>query len=411
MSNEIDDETCMRIADALSRMEEVNTSARDQWGGWDWQYSDAQRRGELYVPWLDRVLAELGKQIQLRKPDRRRVPLWPDNKRFAVCLTHDVDDVMADTRLSALFHTIRNDCRANLSPRLKIGRATGRMRGWLSRTRRERDNQVRTFEDWLKLESSFGFRSTFYFFPSNLRNRHSYDCAYQFHDMVKHGESSMTVADMMRGLDRAGWEIGLHGSYQSAVEPGLLRAEREQLESIIGHPIISTRQHWLHYDVRMTPRLHAEAGFTVDSTQGFNRSIGFRAGTSFPYWCWDHQANRPLPVLEVPQHIMDGGLFTANALEYDEDLAIRHSLQLMDAVEGVGGCLTLSWHAQLVNDDKYWTVYKALLQEAARRGAWGCSVGEMYEWWTRREQRLMEETPKNDFHAKMYHHGPASISS
>ena len=46
MTHDVSDDICMRIADALSRTEELITAARDQWGGWDWQYSDAQRRGQ-----------------------------------------------------------------------------------------------------------------------------------------------------------------------------------------------------------------------------------------------------------------------------------------------------------------------------------------------------------------------------
>jgi peptidoglycan/xylan/chitin deacetylase (PgdA/CDA1 family) len=249
--------------------------------------------------------------------------------------------------------------------------------------------RLQNFDEWLKLEGSFGFKSTFFFFPSRLDHRHPYDCWYQFHDIVRHGMGTMTVKEMIRAIDLAGWEVGLHGSYHSATERDLLSHERQQLEEILDHDIISTRQHWLHYEVQVTPGLQREAGFKVDSTQGLNRSIGFRAGTAFPYWCWDYQKGESLPVLEVPQHIMDAGLFAPNGLQYKEALAIKHSMEIMDAVESVGGCLTLNWHPHNVNDAKHWHVYKTLLEEANRRNAWGCSVGELYQWWTNRERRII----------------------
>jgi hypothetical protein len=388
-TDEAHDELCACIFKALSRSEEIATTARDQWGCWDWPYSEAQRRGELYVPWLDEPLVELRKEIQNQHPNWSWEPLWPENKRFALCLTHDVDDVITDVAWGTVFHTIRGDCRSNLSWRMRAGRAKWLMCECLRHLYSHTSSPLQDFEEWQKLESSCGFRSTFYFFPSRLRRRHDYDCAYQFHDIVLHGHRRMAVSEMMRALDQAGWEIGLHGSYHSAIESSLLIDERQQLEEIVGHALISTRQHWLHYDAKFTPRLQAQAGFKVDSTQGFNRSIGFRAGTAFPYWCWDHQAGQSLPILEVPQHIMDGGLFTAHALEYNEEIAIEHSIEIMDAVERVGGCLTLSWHPHNVNNEKYWTVYKTLLEEAARRNAWGCSAGDLYRWWTARERRLL----------------------
>ena len=386
---------CVKILEALSRSEEISATHRDQWGCWDWQYSSAQRRGELYVPWLDLPLAQLRTTLQSQYPHRTPEPLWPDKKRFALCLTHDVDAVITDVALGPICRTIRGDLRSSLSWRVRAWRARALVRSWLRQLCSNSSRGSRNFEEWMKLEDSFGFKSTFFFFPSRLFHRRAYDCLYQFHDMVHHGESTMMVSEMMRTLDRAGWEIGLHGSYQSAVETGLLIDERQQIEDILKHSIVSTRQHWLHYDVQLTPRLQAEAGFRADSTLGFNRSIGFRAGTAFPFWCWDHQAGRSLPILEIPQHIMDGGLFQPNSLEYDEALAIRHGVEIMDAVERVGGCLTMSWHPHNVNNEKYWVVYKTLLEEAARRNAWGCSVRDLYEWWSAREQRLLDHEPTN----------------
>ena len=260
--------------------------------------------------------------------------------------------------------------------------------GWRWLTRPMGGDPLWHYEDWLKLEDRHGFRSTFFFFPSRLGRPHYYDCRYRMGDVIRYDNRKMSVADMMCLFSESGWEVGVHGSYHSAVEKGLLADEREQIEQVIGRPVISTRQHYLHYECSRTPRLQAEAGLKVDSTHGFNRSIGFRAGTSFPYWCWDHDAGQALPLLEIPQHIMDGGLFATNSLEYSEDAAIRHCVELMDEVQSVNGCLTLSWHPNFLNDQTWWNVYKTLLEEAARRNAWGCSAGQLYEWWTAREQRI-----------------------
>jgi peptidoglycan/xylan/chitin deacetylase (PgdA/CDA1 family) len=388
-SKEVNDAQCIDIFEALSRSEEIMTTDRDHWGGWDWQYCNSQRRGELYVPWIDRPLAQLREVIQSQVPQWQLEPLWPEKKRFALCLTHDVDVVLRDTTLKAALHTIWRDFQSDFTPRAQFGRARVFLSDWLRDLRSNTSRTLHNFDAWLRLEDAFNFKSTFFFFPSRFHSRHPYDCDYQFHEIVRHGGRTMTVREMIKTIDLAGWEIGLHGSYHSATEWGLLSPQRLQLEEIIGHEIISIRQHWLHYDVQATARLQRDAGFKADSTQGFNRSIGFRAGTAFPYWCWDHQKNDPLPVLEIPQHIMDGGLFIPNGLQYNEALAIKHSVEIMDAVERVGGCLTLSWHPHNVNDSKHWVVYKTLLEEAARRNAWGCSMGELYRWWMDREQRVL----------------------
>ena len=100
------------------------------------------------------------------------------------------------------------------------------------------------------------------------------------------------------------------------------QAQRQQISAALGKEIFSTRQHCLRYDAAITPQLHFEAGFTADSTQGYNRSTGFRAGTSFPYWAWNHQDSCSIPLLEIPLHVMDSTLFSP-LFGYDEQIAIR----------------------------------------------------------------------------------------
>lgn len=373
----------------LTRQEEVNSSARDQWGNWDWPYCDAQRRGELYTPWLDLPLAQL-RHNQSTAPKTTIEPLWPGNKPFALCLTHDVDDVPRVSGLRSMARSLQLAIRNRKNPNKIIERFWLKARNVASKKRPSTPLPQRDYEDWLKIEDQYGFKSTLFFFPAHLESPHPYDCIYQFQDVITYSHQKTTVSEMMKEIDRAGWEVGLHGSYHSAIESNLLRGEKQQIEEIVGHPITSTRQHFLHYEVGLTPQLQVQAGFKVDSTHGFNRSIGFRAGTSFPYWCWNHQTQQPTEVLEIPQHIMDGGLFTKDALQYNQELAIRHSVQLMDIVEQVGGCLTLNWHMHALNDDKWWNVYVTLLDEGHRRGAWGCSAKQIYEWWTAREQRIAE---------------------
>src|SRR5688500_19050909 len=70
-AREVPDALCGTIFAALSRYEEVATPVRDHWGSWDWQYSEAHRRGELFIPWVDRPLAQLRAEIQNQHPN------WP----------------------------------------------------------------------------------------------------------------------------------------------------------------------------------------------------------------------------------------------------------------------------------------------------------------------------------------------
>jgi hypothetical protein len=159
----------------------------------------------------------------------------------------------------------------------------------------------------------------------------------------------------------------------------MLRDEREQVELALGAPVRSVRQHYLRYDPSRTAGIHEAAGFGTDSTQGFNMTTGFRAGTSYPYWAWNHTDGVATRTLEIPLHVMDGPLIR-NA-DNDPAAAVRHAVAMMDAVERVGGCLTLNWHPDHIGVPGYFDTYRALVSEAAARGAWGCSAGELEAWW------------------------------
>ena len=95
------------IWNELARLPELETGLRDQWGNWEWPYADAQRRGQLYIPWLDHSISARREQIQAQ--GQQRAPLWPEGRPFALCLTHDVDYVSLYRTAQTLF---RNASRA-----------------------------------------------------------------------------------------------------------------------------------------------------------------------------------------------------------------------------------------------------------------------------------------------------------
>ena len=73
------------------------------------------------------------------------------------------------------------------------------------------------YERWLKVEEQCGARSTFFFWPglSAITKRHHTDCAYELYDPVVFDNQRCTVAEMIREIDRCGWEIGLHPFWYS----------------------------------------------------------------------------------------------------------------------------------------------------------------------------------------------------
>ena len=77
------------------------------------------------------------------------------------------------------------------------------------------------------------------------------------------------MAELIKTMDREGWEIGLHPSWNAHADLDEIIYQKQQLENVLGHSIQSVRQHFLKYDPLHTYSIQSLAGFKYDSTMGF----------------------------------------------------------------------------------------------------------------------------------------------
>ena len=185
--------------------------------------------------------------------------------------------------------------------------------------------------------------------------------------------------------DRGGFEVGLHGSYNSALVPGRLAAEKTALEQATGLSVTSTRQHFLHWDIRTTPPLQADAGFSADSTLGFNRNIGLRAGTSLPFRLFDFEQDRAVEPVELPIVVSDPALIREDALELGLELARETLRAMLDRIADVAGVATVVFHPNNLEQPDYLRLFEDVIAYGRVRGAWFASVAELDAWFRARE--------------------------
>src|SRR5581483_1647660 len=107
-------------------------------------------------------------------------------------------------------------------------------------------------ERCVEIERRNEVTATYFFTAYPGRDGHRFDCTYDFEDRCTFAGSEGTVADVVRSIDREGFEIGLHGSYNSALADGRLAREKAAIEAATGLHVTSTRQHFLHWDIRTT---------------------------------------------------------------------------------------------------------------------------------------------------------------
>ena len=338
----------------------------------DFAFSQANITGNLYNPTIDQMWID----------QKCEKPKWPDNKPYAVCITHDVDVISLQSkkenfrRMKHIFKT-RSQQKTKQNLIIAFESLVNITNSMFSS-----EDPYHRIEDWLKVEQEVGARSTFFFAPEHVLKSHFTDCWYKYDDKLRFEGEKITVAELMRELNRRGWEIGLHPSWHSSNSVDEMKYQKEQIEKVLDCEIVSVRQHCLHFDNRITPSIQEAAGFKYDSTLGFNDNIGFRRGTSYAYPLYNIENNKILPVWELPLIIQDGAMFNhRKGMRLDKVKALEYIQMIAEKVKEVGGILTLLWHPHLIVDEISWNTFQEGLKMLQKDDPWFASVREIGDWW------------------------------
>jgi hypothetical protein len=378
------------LARLFLRLEEYERPVRDRWGIWDYAFSENFLAGKLSEPEIDAWVADVRRDVERTTALE---PRWPDGRRFAVCLTHDVDLLSLQSTPRQVLRFARAGMAAGAAQRgdrlLKFARPAVR----LARSGRagivRAPSTAETLDRSVAAEAKRGVAASYLFTAPPHGPGSRYDCVYAPADRCVFRGSRMSAGQMMCELAAEGFDVGLHGSYAAALEPGALAAERSTLESCTGLELTTTRQHFLRWDIRTTPSLQEAAGLRVDSTLGFNRNVGFRAGTSLPFHHFDVTTQTQLGLLEIPLAIEDTALLSPGGLGLAFADARGVVGQLLDRVAETGGVATLLFHPDKFVDREWLELYEWSLDQALDQGAWVTSLRGLADWWCEREQRVL----------------------
>src|SRR5205823_13601053 len=138
---------------------------------------------------------------------------------------------------------------------------------------------------------------------------------------------------------------------------------------------IGVRMHWLYFD-EQPPMTLEKARASYDSTDVYNETVGYRAGTS--------QAYKPLEVdriMELPLHVMDTALFYPSYLNLTSEEASAHVGMIVEHAAQSGGCVTVNWHDRSIAPERLWgDFYSHTVEQLRSRGAWFATAGEAVAW-------------------------------
>jgi hypothetical protein len=263
---------------------------------------------------------------------------------FALCLTHDVDRPYKTYQ--AIYDALVERDPTNLAA--------------LS----PRANPYWQFDSLMELEEGLGVRSAFYFLSERgLWNRPLREWLrprYWLEHLGRYDVEAPRVARVIERLDAGGWEVGLHGSFDSFDDRERLANEKTRVERVLGHSVQGGRQHFLNR-APATWDHHRAIGLTYDSSLGSSTEYGFAHGYDPIHPFDDEFTVFPLTLMEVALSGMEGIESAWAACE-----------QLLEEAATNEAVMTVLWHPRYLSDDfpGYRTLYRRLIERALELDAW-----------------------------------------
>jgi peptidoglycan/xylan/chitin deacetylase (PgdA/CDA1 family) len=277
---------------------------------------------------------------------------YMDNKKFAIFLSHDIDDVYPSFR-----HLIRS-----FGPYPIHKQKLGFLK--FIRAYYEKKNPYKNFKEIIRLEKKYDAKSTFFFLATEK-------------DVYGNKYKLDNIQDEISYILEQNCEIGLHTSFYAYNNIKKIKSEKKKLEETTGKKIVGVRNHIYRFNLPDTWKLLFKAGFDYDSTFGYHDMIGFRNGMCHPFFPYDVNENKIIPILEIPPCIVDISLFSYMKLNAGKSWIIIK--KLIDNVEKLGGVISILWHNWTYSYPvsyaglfgREWTkLYEKILDYGYKKNAW-----------------------------------------
>ena len=215
------------------------------------------------------------------------------------------------------------------------------------------------FKKIIKLENKYGVKSHFNFFAGNISpfrslKKRLFDPGYNIY--------SPRLKKLIKQLDKKGWTIGLHQSFDSWEKSDDIFKEKNKIESILGAKVHGCRQHWLRFSWGKTWLAQGKAGLELDTTLGFNDIPGFRNSSAIQFNPWNFIEKKAIKLKAIPNIFMDSQFFNYKELpETKRNMEIK---QWIDEIRFVHGEATIIWHQRVFSKDYDWSSsYEFILKQ------------------------------------------------
>ncbi|MEI9910100.1 MAG: hypothetical protein WDO71_10735 [Bacteroidota bacterium] len=163
------------------------------------------------------------------------------------------------------------------------------------------------------------------------------------------------------------YPVGIHPSWKSGDDVSLLTKEIETLSQLNGSPVVSSRQHYIRFNLPDGYRRLIDNGIQFDFSMGYGSINGFRASVASPFYWYDLEKEEQTKLTLFPFCYMEANSF------YEQKNSAREALEEMrhyyKVIKSVNGYFIMIWHNSFLGTDTLYAgwrdVYEQFIKEVS----------------------------------------------
>lgn len=257
------------------------------------------------------------------------------NKEFVFFLSHDIDSIFKykDKLIKSIGVKLLRE--KNISYSIKA------IKNYYRVIKDKNNDPFWKFNYLLDIEEQNNISASYYFMSGGETGKDNY-----------YNINNNALKDIFKRIKYNSSEIGIHGSYNSYDNLDILSKEKNKLSKVSN--IIGIRQHYLRFKVPNTWVIQEQCNLEYDTTVGYAKYAGFRAGICTPYKPFDVLNKRTINILEIPLIVMDGTISEEQYMGLTPKEAKEYVKELINKIIDVNGVFSLLWHNSSLDENSFW---------------------------------------------------------
>ncbi|MGG7213301.1 polysaccharide deacetylase family protein [Clostridium nigeriense] len=281
------------------------------------------------------LLKDLDKNIE--KKNR-----W-ENKDFVFFLSHDIDSILKYRDKFIKTMGVKIIKEKDIKSSIEI------FNNFLKVLRNKENDPYWKFDYLADIEEKYGMSASYYFMTGGKTSNDNY---YNINNKI--------LKNVFKRIENNSSEIGIHGSYNSYNDLNLLASEKSKIDKYTKS--VGIRQHYLRFKTPDTWKVQQECNLKYDTTLGYAKNAGFRAGICTPYKPFNVLDRKVIDIFEIPLIVMDVTIAETQYMGLNPKEGIDYVKNLINRIIDVNGVFSLLWHNSNL-DNSMWKDWLSVYEE------------------------------------------------